>query len=112
MNTTYLIHESPGVEIFAEVEYEIIPASGDGWHEPLERAHVDFSITRLIQNRQRLAFAKCESVWETVDLGPAPAWVKDILAADEDWQSDLLSDHEDDGQPDERQEWRDFDPAC
>ncbi len=94
----YIIHEGHGIDIVAIVEFTIFPASGDGWNEPHEPVSVDFAVTKLVKitrapervsNTGRISDYKI--VERRTDLGEAPDWVRDIIAADEDWQNDLLA---------------------
>ena len=94
----YLIHEGHGIDIVAIVDFDIIPASGDGRHEPYEPASVDFAVTKLVKIThayERVGdtgkLSDYQRVARRTDLGEAPAWVRDIIAADEDWQNDLLA---------------------
>jgi hypothetical protein len=94
----YIIHEGHGIDIVAIVEFDIIPASGDGWNEPHEPASVDFAVTKLVKithTYERVGntgkLSDYQRVSRRTDLGEAPAWVRDIIAADEDWQNDLLA---------------------
>jgi len=95
----YLIHEGCGIEIYAEVDYTIQDASGDGYNEPHEPAHVEISHVRLFKRARRVVAERNMTgtgysyvwVYDTSDLGEAPNWVNDIICADEDWQSDLLA---------------------
>ena len=94
----YSIHEAHGIEIVAIVDFEIIPASGDGWSEPHEPASVDFRVTNLVKIThayERVGNAGKLSDYQRVarrtDLGAAPAWVRDIIAADENWQSEIIA---------------------
>jgi hypothetical protein len=92
----YLIHEGQGIEVYAVVSYTIADASGDGWNEPHEAAHVELGKITLHKRKrrwvaQRGVYNKYDAVWDVTDLGEAPAWVDDVIAADEDWQSDLLA---------------------
>jgi hypothetical protein len=93
----YTIHEGCGIEIYAVVSYTIADASGDGWNEPHEAAHVELGkITlhkrtkRWVHNNDAL-IPNYRAVYDITDLGEAPSWVDDVIAADEDWQSDLLA---------------------
>jgi hypothetical protein len=95
----YTIHEGCGIEVYAEVAYTIHDACGDGWHEPHEPAHVQLGKVKLFKRTKRVVVTRdgsgfnptCKVVWDTADLGEAPAWVDDIIAADEDWQNDLIA---------------------
>ena len=93
----YLIHEGYGIEVYAIVSYTIADASGDGWNEPHEAAHVELGKVKLFKRVRRWVadynnpVAAYTQVWDTTDLGEAPAWVDDVIAADEDWQSDLIA---------------------
>ena len=100
----YPIHEGYNISIFAQVEFDIEPASGDGWNEPREEAHAEILSVRLEQvvtkrtgysNTWPLTY-KTEVI--RTDLGEAPQWVLDIIEADTDWLSDLVVDdgYEDD----------------
>jgi hypothetical protein len=92
----FLIHEGPGIQIVAVVDYDIIPASGDGWHEPHEPAQVDFKPMRLVQRTRRFIrnadATRYDTVWDERDLGPAPPWVDTIIEADDDWLAELAAD--------------------
>lgn len=91
----YLIHEGQGIEVYAEVRYKIQPAYGDGYHEPHEPAHVELGRAKLFKRTKRIvpstATRAWTVVWDITDLGEAPAWVDDVIAAAEDWQNDLLA---------------------
>jgi hypothetical protein len=95
----YLIHEGYGIEVYAVVSYTIADASGDGWNEPHEAAHVELGKITLHKRTRRVTTERKVTgdgynyiwVYDITDLGEAPAWVDDIIAADEDWQSDLLA---------------------
>lgn len=98
--TTYTIHEGPGLEIVAEVDYDVIPATGDGWNEPREPAYVDFKATKLIKRERRLeainggpgTLPAYRDVWRETDLGPAPKWISDVIDNDDTWTDDILAD--------------------
>jgi hypothetical protein len=100
----YLIHEGAGIEVYAEVRYTIQPAYGDGYHEPHEPAHVELGKitlhkrTRRVTTERKVAGDGYNYIWvyDITDLGEAPAWVDDVIAADEDWQSDLIAGDYDD----------------
>ncbi len=95
----YTIHEGCGIEIYAEVAYRIHGAYGDGWNEPREEAHVELGKVKLFKRTRRVTTERKVTgdgynyiwVYDITDLGEAPAWVDDVIAADEDWQNDLLA---------------------
>ena len=94
----YLIHEGYGIEVYAVVSYTIADASGDGWNEPHVAAHVELGKITLHKRTKRSEYqydagryAGIRTFYITTDLGEAPAWVDDVIAADEDWQNDLLA---------------------
>ena len=108
-STTYTIHEGAGIEIVAEVDYDIIPTSGDGWNEPREEAYVDFAVTKLVKRKRRWVQngpRPCDLIaqWDVTDLGEAPKWVREVIANDDCWQEDILADECDGPDPDA---WRD-----
>lgn len=97
--TLYTIHEGPGLEIVAEVDYDVIPAAGDGFHEPFEDAYVDFRVTKLIKRTRSYrrvptatGLAQYETVWTDHDLGPAPKWISEVIDNDDTWTADILAD--------------------
>lgn len=101
---TYTIHEGT-FTVEAEVSYDIHPASGDGWNEPHEPAHVEIYGVKLVKSVSSLRYNGArlpDIIWTSTDLGPAPQWVVDLIEADSDFLSDLLLDNEPD--PDA---WRD-----
>jgi hypothetical protein len=108
----YIIHEGHGIDIIAIVEFTIIPASGDGWNEPHEPASVDFAVTKLVKithTYERVGSTGKLSDYQRVARRTemdAPAWVRDIIAADEDWQNDLLFNAMDDDDYDRRRDER------
>lgn len=101
MAADYPIHEAHGRAIFAIVEYSIVPASGNGWDEPREEAHAVLDSVRLEQRTQRMRYSLaasptrepiCTTYLETKDLGEAPAWVVELIEADDGFMSDLAFD--------------------
>lgn len=94
----YTIHEGYGIEVYAEVSYTIHDASGDGYYEPHEPAHVEIRSVKLFKRTSRKVptyyagrYAGFNTVYTVTDLGEAPEWVDDVIAADEDWQNDLIA---------------------
>jgi hypothetical protein len=94
----YTIRQVADIEVYAEVRYTIQPAYGDGWNEPHEPAHVELGQITLHKRSSRKVceflngrYAGFRTEYTVEDLGPAPSWVDDIIAADEDWQSDLIA---------------------
>lgn len=94
----YTIHEGAGIEVYAEVSYTIADASGDGWNEPHEAAHVELGKITLHKRTSRKVpqytagrYTGFITEYTVTDLGDAPEWVSDIIEADEDWQNDLLA---------------------
>lgn len=96
----YPIHEGYGVSIFAQVEYGIEPASGDGWNEPREEAHAYVIGATLYRVERKAKYRWDAATYRHVldghtdirtELGDAPEWVFDILNADDDWLSELVA---------------------
>jgi hypothetical protein len=94
----YTIHEGCGIEVYAEVSYTIADASGDGWNEPHEAAYVELGRAKLFKRTSRKVpqytagrYTGFITEYTVTDLGEAPEWVDDIIAADEDWQADLVA---------------------
>ena len=48
------IHETPSYSLFFELEYEWVPASGDGWNEPREQAHWELQSIKLYSVERKL----------------------------------------------------------
>lgn len=107
----YPIHEGYTSSVFASVEYDIEPASGDGWNEPREEAHA-YVISATLRQVEKKANIKRMLSGELVhlgylpvvtQLGEAPQWVIDLIRSDDDW---LTEQAEDDGY-DATDDWRD-----
>lgn len=106
----YPIHEGYNISIFAQVEYDIEPASGDGWNEPREEAHayvVSATLFRL-EKKARYEWVEGRPILKgyainRTELGDAPEWVLDLIRNDDDWLTDQASD---DGY-DATDDWRD-----
>ncbi len=103
----YVVHETRERIVYAQVEYDIEPASGDGWNEPREEAYAVIESVNLYQ-----VVEKTTAYWAAsptpgkhitktttirTELGEAPQWVIDIIEADDGFMSDLVAGHEDDG---------------
>jgi len=96
----YPIHEGYTSTVFAQVEYDIESASGDGWDEPREEAHAIVYSATLYRITKRAKFGR-DANWNLIhqgytetrtELGDAPEWVLDIIRADDDWLSDMAMD--------------------
>ena len=95
----YLIHEGYGIEVYAVVSYTIADASGDGWNEPHEAAHVELGSAKLFKRTATKVpqytagrYTGFITEYTVTQIGDdAPEWVDDIIEADEDWQNDLLA---------------------
>jgi len=103
----YLIHDQRDFQVWCQFEYDIEPASGDGWNEPREERHAyvvngTASVyTKRIKTKFEFRDGKYVKLGETetiTDRGPAPEWVYDILHNDEDWLTEVAADdgYEDD----------------
>ena len=107
----YPIHEGYSISIFAQVEYEIEPASGNGRDEPREEAHARvisatlFRVERKAKYSFQPGYGHKRDGYSIVrtELGDAPDWVLDIIRNDDDWLTDQASD---DGY-DTTDDWRD-----
>jgi hypothetical protein len=108
----YPIHEGYGISIFAQVEYDIEDASGDGWNEPREEAHAVVESVTLFRLEKKGKYRQCPNTWRPVfdgyavirtELGDAPAWVVDLIKSDTDWLTEQAAD---DGY-DATDDWRD-----
>ena len=106
----YPIHEGYNISVFAQVEYDIEPASGDGWNEPREEAHATVESVSLFRLEKKPRFIR-DGFSSRLDgytvvrteLGEAPQWVVDIIQNDTDW---LTEQAEEDGY-DATDDWRD-----
>lgn len=93
----YPIHEGYDLKIYAEVEYDIESASGDGWNEPHEPAHayVISATLRQVEIKQRWGrlidgkLVKRDPEFIVTHLGEAPEWVLNIVRRDTDWLTDM-----------------------
>lgn len=106
----YPIHEGYNISIFAQVEYDIEEASGDGWNEPREEAHAVVESVTLYRLEKRAKFRRCPTTWRQIhdgytevrtEIGDAPQWVIDLINADTDWLTDQATDGYD------HTDWRD-----
>ena len=101
----YPIHEGYDLKIYAEVEYDIEPASGDGWDEPRSEAHayVVSATLRQVEVKSRNCFlsdgtyVRRDPELKVTHLGIAPDWVLNIVRRDTDWLTDLAMEAMEDG---------------
>lgn len=108
----YPIHEGYNISIFAQVEYSIEPASGDGWNEPREEAHAYVESVTLFRLERKSTARWDNTTGRAVlgkptvvrtELGDAPEWVVDLIKNDTDWLTEQAAD---DGY-DATDDWRD-----
>jgi hypothetical protein len=94
--SSYPIHEAHGLEVWADVEYHIEPASGDGRNEPHEPAAVIVDGAQLYMLRRTILApvrpVACRPGWDRTELGDAPQWVLDIIINDDSWAADIMFD--------------------
>ena len=107
MDAEYIIHEGHRITVYADVELDIEPATGDGWNEPREEARATVISatlrqvelkTRLINDASLPLYLRIDRTPEvvTTDLGPAPEWVLRLIERDTDWLSEQCVDDNDD----------------
>lgn len=94
----YLIDDQRDFQVWCRFDYDVEPASGDGWNEPREEAHVyvvngsaSVYIVRIKTKSEfrNGTYVRLGEKREITDRGAAPEWVYDILRNDEDFLSDL-----------------------
>ena len=110
-STTYPIIEQHGLEVWADVEYSVEPATGDGWHEPREEARAIIESVTLYQikterhcrwfkNADGSMKYSMDPVEVRTELGAAPDWVIRVIENDDGFMSDLVYDALDDDRAD------------
>lgn len=96
MTSEFEIFDDGRTKIIVRFEYEIHPASGDGWNEPREPRHAEVTGTpELLRQHWRwsepkglLGARKVMTLEES--LGPAPQWALDLI--DDDTLTELVDD--------------------
>lgn len=80
---TFIDGPRSGFDVEAEIEYAVQPASGDGWNEPREPATAEIVAVTLYKVTRTNAANR--PTREPLP-GETPAWVVDMLEAQEWWQ--------------------------